>query len=38
VEVRPTLIFTNAQGDRVTVAGLRSFPLFEQAIQALDAE
>jgi predicted DsbA family dithiol-disulfide isomerase len=38
VEVRPTLIFTNAQGDRVTTAGLRSFSLFEQAIEALDAE
>jgi len=38
VEVRPTLVFSNAQGDRVTTAGLRSFSLFEQAIEALDSE
>ncbi|HEX9757755.1 MAG TPA: DsbA family protein [Nitrospiria bacterium] len=38
IDVRPTMIFSNAQGDRVITAGLRSFILFQHAIEALDAE
>jgi len=38
IDVRPTMIFSNAQGDKVITAGLRSFSLFQHAIEALDAE
>lgn len=38
VDSRPWFILTNPPGDRVVITGLRSYELFRQAVEALEAE